>query len=361
MNDQKIRRYADLVVLIIGSVLLSYLFFKHIFIYLVPFLGGWFIAFALRPIAARISDALHIKPRILRLVLTVLMYTALVGALVGGVWLLSREVWELLGGIGEGESEIGEVLAGITDKGRFFGRLFGELGDYVAEAIYRVATSLLSSLGSLLTGLVSRVPRVLFFLLVSVIASAYFAVSLEDVNGAVRRILPRRAVDMLVRLKDGFFGAFLRYLRAYLLLLVITFLEMMVGLFLLRAPYPLLMAIVIAALDLLPVIGVGSVLIPWGVWSLVMGRTGFGVGLLVLFAAHTVLRQIIEPRIVGKNLGVHPLLTLFFIYVGYSVFGIIGLLLVPLLTVLIKVSFSDLGKDDATEVTEPTGTEGNDA
>ena len=336
MNSEKLRRYTDIVVLIVGTILLAYLFFKHVFIYLLPFLGGWFIAFAIRPLASKIATALKIKPRIVRLILTVVLYSALLGALVGGIWLLSREVWEILSGLGEGENALSEILSGLTDPGRFFGRLFGELGDYIADAVYRVATSLLSAFGSALTTAVSLVPKVLFFLLVSVIASAYFAISLEEVNATVKRLLPRGIFDRLVSFKDGFFTAFLKYLRSYLLLLVITFLEMLVGLFLIRAPYPLVMAMVIATLDLLPVIGVGFVLIPWGVWSFVAGRTPFGIGLLVLFAFHTVLRQIIEPRIVGKNLGVHPLLTLLFIYVGYSVFGIVGLLLVPILTVTVK-------------------------
>ena len=336
MNYEKIRRYADLVVLTVGVMLLLYLFFKHLFVYLLPFLGGWFIAFAIRPLASRAAQRLKVKPRVIRLVLTVVIYAALLGAVVGGIWLLSREVWEILSGIGEGESALGEILSGLTDPGRFFGRLFGELGDYIADAVYSVVSSMLSALGTVLTAIVSGVPRVLFFLLVSVIASGYFAWSLEDVNAAVKRFLPKGIFDLLVRWKDGFFTVFLKYMRSYLLLLVITFLEMTVGLFLIRAPYPLVMARVIAALDLLPVIGVGVVLIPWGVWSFAAGRTPFGIGLLVLFAFHTVFRQIIEPKIVGKNLGVHPLLTLLFIYVGYSVFGIVGLLLVPVLTVGVK-------------------------
>ena len=153
----------------------------------------------------------------------------------------------------------------------------------------------------------------------------------------LKRLLPKKISTVLVKIKDGFLSTLLKYLRSYLLLLLITFIEMLVGLFLLRAPYPLVMAIVIAVLDLLPVIGVGIVLVPWGVWSFVIGKTPFGIGLLVLFAFHTVLRQVIEPKIVGKSLGVHPLLTLVFIYVGYSVFGIVGLLLVPIFTVLVDI------------------------
>ena len=163
---------------------------------------------------------------------------------------------------------------------------------------------------------------------------------------------------VLIRVKDGFLSTLIKYLRSYLLLLFITFIEMLIGLFLLRAPYPLVMAIVIALLDLLPVIGVGFVLIPWSVWSFVIGRTPFGVGLLVLFAFHTILRQVIEPKIVGKNLGMHPLLTLIFIYVGYSVFGFVGIILVPVFTVLINIT---LGKNDTAKVTESAGAEGNGA
>ena len=356
MNFGKIRKYSNLVVLIIGIMLLSYLFFKYLLIYLLPFLVGWFIAFAMRPPAAVIAEKMRIKPKIVRLVLTIALYFALFGLISLAVWLLSREVWELIAGLGEGGA-LEEFIAGIASPDGFIGRLLGNFGDYLADIIYKIATSMLSSVGSMLSAAFSAVPKALLFVLISVIASAYFAVDLEQVNASVKRMLPKGAFDTLVRFKDGFFGTFLKYIRSYLLLLVITFLEMLIGLFLLKAPYPLVMAIVIALLDLLPVIGVGFVLIPWGVWSFFVGKTPFGIGLLVLFVAHTVLRQIIEPRIVGKNLGMHPILTLVFIYVGYSLFGIIGLILVPILTVLVNVAF---GEKNSAEVTEHTVAKGDD-
>lgn len=341
MNHEKIRRYTDLVVLVIGAGFLSYLFFKHVLLYLLPFLIGWFIAFAMRPPAARLAPKLRMKPKVLRLLMTVTLYLVLLGAASVGVWLLSREVWGLLAGLGEGDSSLKEFISGLTGTNGFFGRLFGDFGDYVADALYRVAMSMLSVLGSGLSSVISAVPKVLFFLLISVIASAYFAIGLEEINAAVKRVVPKSVFDLGVKLKDGFLDALFKYMRSYLLLLVITFFEMLIGLFLIRAPYPLIMAIVIAILDLMPVIGVGAALIPWGIWSFFVGKTPFGIGLLVLFIAHTVFRQVIEPKIVGKNLGVHPLLTLVFIYVGYSVFGIVGLLLVPIFTVLVDIVFKN--------------------
>lgn len=351
MNYEKIRRYADLVTVIIGASLLSYLFFKHVFVYILPFLIGWFLAFTLRPPARYIARRLRMKERIVRLLLTILLILSLFAALALAVWLLSREVWELLAGIGSGDSSLDEFIHGVTSAEGVLGRLFGNFGSYVSDAIYSVLASMLNSLGSFLSGAVSVVPRALLFLLVSVIASAYFAVGLEEVNAAVKRILPSGTCEILVKIKDGFISSLMKYLRSYLLLLVITFFEMLVGLLLLRAPYPLVVAIVIAILDLLPIVGVGAVLIPWSVWSLCIGKTAFGVGLAVLFVFHAILREVIEPKIIGKNLGMHPLLTLVFIYLGYSLFGVVGIILVPVFTVLVNIVFD---KNNTAEVTKGT-------
>ena len=136
--------------------------------------------------------------------------------------------------------------------------------------------------------------------------------------------------------------------------MLITFAVMLVGLVILRQPYALLLALIIAVLDLLPVIGVGTVLVPWSVYELVLGDTGVGIGLLILFAVHTFIRQFAEPKIVGKNLGVHPIVTLSLLYVGYSLFGFVGLLLVPIATVLIEVT---VGKKDSAKVNEGIGGE----
>ena len=358
MNYERIKKYKDLILLIIGVLLICYLFCKHLLVYLLPFFIGWFLAFAMRPPASFIARKMKIKPKIVRLFLTLLVFFAFFTLCSVAIWLLSREVWELVAGIGRGDSSLDEFISDLTSPDGFIGKLFGNFGDYVADALYSLLTSVLTRLASSLSTVVSLVPKSLLFILVTVIASAYFAVSLEEVNRAVKSILPESLSSLLIKLKDGFLGAFLKYMRSYLLLLVITFFEMLVGLFILKAPYPLLMAIVIAVLDLLPIIGVGFVLIPWGVWSIVIGNVPFGIGLLVLFVFQTIIREIIEPKIVGKNLGTHPILTLIFIYVGYSLFGVIGLILVPVLTVLVNIAF---GKKDSSEVTEHNLGEGHDA
>lgn len=357
MEFEKLRRLTYTVVLILSGAFLFYLFMKHVFVAVLPFLIGWFVAFAMRPVAAYLSPRLKIKQGILRLLLTILLIVILAGLVSVAIWLLSREVWSFLSGLDSNFDALRDMIGNIVGDGGIIGKIFGELGNYVADGIYSILASLLGTLGGAVSSLASMIPRALFFLLITVISAVYFSLDLDRINAGVKSLLPKGACSFLVRVKDGFLSALFRYARSYLLLLLITFGEMLVGLFILRAPYPVLMAIVVAVLDLLPVIGVGTVLIPWGIWALISGKGAFGIGLFALFLLHTVFRQIIEPRIVGKNLGIHPVLTLVFLYVGYTLFGFVGLIFVPLLTVLVNIAF---GKKNTAEVSDSSVGESND-
>ena len=337
MNYESLKRGCYIVVFTLGVTLATYLFMRYVFLAVLPFLIAWSCAFAVRPLAVRLSPKLKIKSSLLRMLITVTFVLLALGVITLGVWALSRELWGFLNRLGSGEGDLYAFFTGFIGADGFFSRIFGGFGEYVTEGIYKLIASFAATLASAISSVATAIPRVLFFALVTVIAAIYFALDLERINSAVKRVLPEKIYQITVRLKDGFISAFARYIRSYIILLAITFFEMLLGLFLVGAPYPLLMAGVIALLDLLPVVGVGFVLIPWGVWCFISKNTALGIGLLVLFAVHTVLRQLLEPRIVGKNLGVHPILTLVFLYVGYTIFGFVGLLLVPILTVLVKI------------------------
>ena len=107
------------------------------------------------------------------------------------------------------------------------------------------------------------------------------------------------------------------------------------------------MALLVAMLDLLPIIGVGTVLIPWSVMEIAAGDRFMGIGLIILFVVNSVVRQLVEPKIVGKSLDLHPIIALMLIYVGYSLFGATGLLLLPFAAVIVSVS---LNKNKTTEI-----------
>lgn len=132
---------------------------------------------------------------------------------------------------------------------------------------------------------------------------------------------------------------------------------MSAGFFLLGIPNPLLIALIIAVFDILPVLGTGGILVPWILYLLVTQNFHLAIGLGVLYGTVTVVRQFIEPKIVGKQLGLDPLVTLISIYLGYIWFGVSGMLLIPItMNIFIKlysqgklkqfVNFEELYKED---------------
>ena len=116
----------------------------------------------------------------------------------------------------------------------------------------------------------------------------------------------------------------------------LTAAELLIGFLLLSVDYAVLLALITAVLDALPVLGVGIVLIPYAILSFAMGNTVTGIGLLILYGVITVVRQIAEPRLVGKSLGLHPILMLIAFYAGWRLFGVAGVLIGPLLAMVIK-------------------------
>ena len=134
--------------------------------------------------------------------------------------------------------------------------------------------------------------------------------------------------------------------------MLITFLEVFIGLTVLGVRYAFLIALLTAVVDLMPVLGTGTVMIPWGIIDLIAGNYFMGIGLLVLYAIITVIRQILEPKIVGKYVGLYPLLALVSMYVGLKLFGLIGLFGLPLSIVIFdrlrRDGFINIGKNKKT-------------
>ena len=118
--------------------------------------------------------------------------------------------------------------------------------------------------------------------------------------------------------------------------MALTFAMLLIGFWVLRVEYAFLLAFLIALADLLPVIGVGTILIPWSIVMLLQRQFYLGFGLLILFFAISLVRQVAEPKVLGKSLGLHPLLTLFATYVGFVLFGIVGMILAPIVALFAK-------------------------
>lgn len=193
-----------------------------------------------------------------------------------------------------------------------------------------LSAQLTAALTEWATNWAAALPGWLFTLGVTLLASFYAAADWTRVKSGLSRLLPAGWRDsirtLLNRLKQGAFG----WLRVQGRLMGITFLLLAGGFLLLRIPGACMVALLIALADALPVFGSGVLLVPWAVLVLFQGQHWLSLGLLLLWLAATVCRSVLEPRFLGKQAGVSPLVTLLVMYAGLRFFGLVGLILGPI-------------------------------
>ena len=327
------------------ACVLFYVFFRFFWVPLLPFLLAFLLAAFITPIAKFLQRKFRIPQKLSAFLLLIVF-------LGGSVFLLYSISCRLI-------SEAGEFLASEsmqnTDTGRLTGilqkrlcALFPSAATYlesqrfssaIRTTLRSLATALTEALPGVLSGILTKLPMILFFVVVMSIAAYYLATEKKRIFSTLHSILPQRIQAELSLLRHQAGQGLLKYLRAATVLLLLTFLELFVGLWLLRVPYALSLAAIISLVDFFPILGTGTVMVPWALGSLLSGKTTLALGLLLLWAIVSAVRQALEPRIIGAHLGLHPFHALVAMYFGFSLFGLTGLVLSPLaVTILIGVA-----------------------
>lgn len=229
----------------------------------------------------------------------------------------------------------------------FLGGILGATPEPVSEraAVETPSTdwSWLASPLSAVWGTAKQIPMIAIGIVVAIVSCCFMTSDYRTLCDMVLTQAGEKNAVKLLKTKKILFSTLGKMGKAYAILIGITFTEMLVGLSLLKligvyeGGYIFAISLVTAIVDILPVLGTGTILIPWGVWSLLTGNIGFGIGILVVYAIITVIRQIIEPKLVAAQLGLPPFITIMAMYIGTQLFGFIGLLLMPITVMLIKV------------------------
>lgn len=319
-----------------------------------PFAIAWGIALLIQKPSEALASRLSISKKLVSVLLLLLLLTATVWLIGASVRRLLLELQHLLERLLSQEDTVNAVgnpidyFEMITSKipflrrigagERFYGLREG-FNQAVSDFLKNLLESLSSAVPSLAAGLLSALPTILLSIVITVIAGFYFCIDGEGIRTAITSLLPSGLRSRLPAWKSRVKQFSKGYLRAYLLLFLLTFSELFLGFCLLRIEYAFLLALLISFVDLLPVLGVGAVLVPWSILLLLQKDLRLGLGLLILFGAVTVIRQIMEPRLLGKSLGLHPLFTLFASYAGWKLFGVAGMLLGPIIALAAKTLF----------------------
>jgi sporulation integral membrane protein YtvI len=212
----------------------------------------------------------------------------------------------------------------------------GENTDLIKNTLSALTISFTGKITAFVSSFVVFVPKFILAFFVTVIATCYFTADLKNIKRFFICQIPERSRAFITESKNQIFDTFSKYVGAYLTIALITFAELFAGLMFINREYAFLLAIIITAVDILPVFGSGAVLLPWAAVEYLFKNPADGTKILVLYVLITSVRQITGPKIVGNFIGLYPLTALFCVFAGGVLLGFWGILIFPMLAIVIK-------------------------
>lgn len=352
-NIEKKRAFIINVAFYLLCIFLAYVSVKYLIKLFLPLIIGLGVGVLVRKPVRWLIKRTNINSRYLSVILVlVIMITAGLVLIVAGKLLLDGVI-SLLSDFPDTIEDYLSILRGRA--GEFVEQLktklpdnwdssITEIVDKISKDIKNISMSLTSGMINMLVRFTtSCLPELLVTFAVTIVSIFFVSMDFDKIYSFVRRQIPEKAFEHIWDIKSFFCKTLISLARAYLILMLITFVQLAIGFMILRLKNAITLAFLIAVLDALPIIGTGTILIPWGIIAVVSGKVVFGISLLLIFLATIVVHNIVEPKIVGRSLGLHPLVTLTFMYAGLKTLGLIGLIVAPLTAILLK-NLHDEGK-----------------
>lgn len=342
-------RTAAVLFCVLAVLALAYLFFGHLFSPLLPFIISYAIAFSLQDVTNYFEKRFRVPRKLSAAVLVILVSGIffLICALIvkrayEELTVLAQSVKSFIDSLRDDPRLAGEWIERINDAVPFFDvreqltDIWLNIDSRLQQLLGVLAEKLSGAVLPFLGGVITVLPNAFLAIFVIITASYYMTVDFGRINSFLLSLFPQKIRS---HMKNAYFDAkrtVFRFLKAYGIILLITFAQLFAGFLLLDVKYAFLVAVLTALVDILPVLGTGTVLVPWSIWLFATGNYTKAAGLLVLYVVISVIRQVIEPKIVGKYIGLYPLATLFSMYLGLKLAGLAGLLLFPLAAMVIK-------------------------
>ncbi|MCL2696267.1 MAG: sporulation integral membrane protein YtvI [Clostridiales bacterium] len=333
MSVEKAKNFLIKTLYVLALALGVYVLFSYGIPLFMPFLLAFLVGLIVRPLSNFLHKKLKIPPKLSAVVLVTLVLALLVFLL---LW-AGSELISYLQSLFTRYND--RLVPFISDLFRTITATVSEWDPDLAELIGGALTSVINTVGTKIaeisvsagTSTLAAAPLVLLQIMFFTVASYFVALDPGLIDRTVKNLAGPERYEKYITFKKTFGSTVGRILRSYGILFVITYCELMLGLLFLGVPNFNAIALAIATVDIVPVLGSGTVLLPWAAIELLQRNTGFGIGLLILYVCITAIRQFIEPRILGKQTGLHPVFTLIALYVGMRLFGILGMFGLPLL------------------------------
>jgi sporulation integral membrane protein YtvI len=349
MKESKLITYIKIVinlVLYILIVLFLFLVLPKLLSFFLPIIIGWIVAMIANPLVHFLEKRVKLLRKHSSAIMIILVIAIIVGvAAVLGI-IIVREAKQLVDDLPELTNTTKEQLNKVTNyiqklssslpegAQKMIDNAIINIGDSASEYVNKLAVPSMSNAGNI----VNNIAEGFLMIIVTFLSAYFFAAGRDELVAGLRKRLPESAVNYWRLVYDNFTAAFGGYFKAQFKIMLVLTVIMFAGFEILQVGYSFLFALGIALLDVLPVFGTGAVLWPWAVIDMITGNYIRAVGLVVIYLVCQVVKQILQPKMVGDSIGLHPLATLLFMFIGYKLYGFFGMIIgIPIGMVLVNM------------------------
>ena len=336
------------------TILIGLIISFKLAVFYLPFLIAFIISIITEPAIRFLMKKLRLKRRTSSIVIFIIASVIIIGLLVGGIIALISEASFLLQDLNIYIEKLYSLFNNITNNFDFkklhvpdeiisiFKDSTGGILDSASNWIRNTLTKVLS--------FISSIPSIAIYFVITILALYLICVDKIYILDQIEHHIPKKWVIKLNSHIKDLTKTLGGYLKAEVILVVVSFIISLIGLYILKIAkynieFPLLMALFIGFVDALPILGSGTVMVPWAIISGLNGDIRLGVAIIILWIIMSIIRQFLEPRLVSKHIGTHPIFTLIAMYTGFKILGILGMLIGPIILIIIKNVFATLIDD----------------
>ena len=339
--------------LIFGFTLLSlYIAFK-LSIFYVPFLIAFIISLIIEPLIRKVMKITNLTRKVSAIITLILVFAVIIGVLIWGITSLITEVSHILENLNNNNNmeniatKVSNLLNGFKIDNMKMPEQMKIILQNGLNDLTKEVTNIAQKGLTRILNIVTNMPKIMIYIGITIVSTYFVCADKMYILDQMEHHLPRSWVNKFGYKLRKLISSLSSYLKAEGILILISFTIVLIGLVILNligmnVKYPLFIALFIGFVDALPILGAGTIMLPWSVISAFNGDIRLAICLIVLYIIITVIRQLVEPRIVSSQIGIHPIFTLIAMYTGFKTIGIIGMFAGPIILIILKNIFETM-------------------
>lgn len=341
-----IRKSIDIVLIIVGIYIIS-----KLAVFYIPFLIAFAISLIVEPAIKYLMKKFSLTRRMSSIIIFLLVFSLIIGSVTWGIISLVSESTNLLQTlnfyIDRTYTQIQEAVGKMSiTKISISSNVSNLLQDSSREILLKLSGWLTDFLTKFVN-VITSIPTIAIYTVITILSLYFMCTDRIYILDMMEHHMPSKWVQKIsIHIKE-ISKSLGGYLKAETTLILVSFIISVVGLYILKfvgmnVKYPLLIALTIAFVDALPILGAGTIMIPWAIASALNGDLRLGISIVVIWITMSVVRQFLEPKIVSGKIGIHPIFTLIAMYTGFRVIGVFGILVGPIALIILKSIFANM-------------------